>query len=190
LTIHLHAIPEESRRPEDAMLAAFDDARPRIMGALIDAVSAALRNLPTVRLHRSPRMADFAKWIAAAEPGLGWDAGSFATAYAANRRDVSDATFEADPVAMAVRDLLALPEHAQGWEATPAEWLSALTARVPEAVRKSRIWPVTAQALGSRIDRAAPLLRRKGYEIERRHSGRRIITIVPPPSGGGEAVPL
>jgi len=46
-------------------------ARPRILGALCDAVSAALRNVDKMRIERSPRMADFVKWIAAAEPGLG-----------------------------------------------------------------------------------------------------------------------
>ena len=50
-------------------------ARPVILGALLDAVSGALRNLDKVKLDRSPRMADLAKWITAAEPALGWEAG-------------------------------------------------------------------------------------------------------------------
>jgi hypothetical protein len=179
ITIHLAAIREEARRPGDEMLAAFDAARPGIIGALLTAMSAAQRNLPEVKLDRAPRMADFAKWIAAAEPGLGWKPGTFAVAYAENRRDVSDATFEADPVALAVRDFLAA-EHPEGWTATAAEWLAALTPRAPEAMRRARLWPDTPQKLGNAVERAAPLLRRKGFTIMRRHSGNRLITIDPP----------
>jgi hypothetical protein len=100
-------------------------------------------------------------------------------AYAENRRDVSDATFEADPVALAVRDFLAA-EHPEGWTATAAEWLAALTPRAPEAMRRARLWPDTPQKLGNAVERAAPLLRRKGFTIMRRHSGNRLITIDPP----------
>lgn len=44
-------------------------------GALLDAVSLALRQLPEVRLERLPRMAEFAQWVVAAEEGLGFKEG-------------------------------------------------------------------------------------------------------------------
>jgi putative DNA primase/helicase len=58
--------------------------------------------------------------------------------------------------------------------------LAALNSHASEGVRKSRIWPDTAQRLGNRIERIAPLLRGRGFVVERRHSGQRLITIVPP----------
>ena len=75
LTIHLQAVSESTRRPEDDLWADFEAVRPRVLGALLDAVSAALCNVSDVKLERPPRMADFAKWCTAAEPGLGWDKG-------------------------------------------------------------------------------------------------------------------
>ena len=39
---------------------------------------------------------------------------------------------------------------------------------------------MTAQALGNRIDRIAPLLRNKGFVIERMRSTVRTIKIIPP----------
>ena len=66
VTIHLAALSEDVRRPEDEMFAAFEAKRATILGALFDAVSAALRFLSKVKLDRAPRMADFAKWITAA----------------------------------------------------------------------------------------------------------------------------
>ena len=105
LTIHLHSVPEDQCHPEDEFFAEFECARPRILGALLDAVSAALRNVASVRLDRSPRMADFVKWVTAAESGLGWEPGAFLAAYRENRRDVSEAAFEADVVAVAIDNL-------------------------------------------------------------------------------------
>ena len=90
-----------------------------------------------------------------------------------------ESSFEADSVAVAIRDWI-IAEHPEGWIGTATELLSALSGRVSEGVRRSRIWPDTAQRLGNRIDRIAPLLRSKGFVVERRHSGQRLITIVPP----------
>jgi hypothetical protein len=102
LTVHLRAIPDDERLPEDELIAAFEEARPRILGALMDAVSRALGNVAGVKLGRSPRMADFVKWITAAESALGWPPGAFLAAYSANRHDVTEATFEADGIAVAI----------------------------------------------------------------------------------------
>jgi putative DNA primase/helicase len=179
VTIHLATLPEDSRQPEDDLFAAFEGKRPVILGALLDGVSAALRNLPNVKLDRTPRMADFAKWITAAGPGLGWEPGEFLGAYNENRRDVIESSFEADPAAVAIRDYVSV-EHPQGWTGTATELSAALNNRVSEGVRRSRIWPDTPQRLGNRIDRVAPLLRSKGFVVERRHSGHRHIIIVPP----------
>lgn len=186
VTIHLSVIPPEDRLPEDELWHDFDEQRPYIIGALLDGVSAGLRNLATVRLPAHTRMADFQKWVSAAEPGLagdGWEVGQFGEAYERNRSSVADSAFEADPVAVAVREFLAA-EKCDRWEGTPTELLAALNNRAPDAVRRSRAWPATAQSLGNRIERAAPLLRSHGFIIERRHSEKRTITIVPPSLGG------
>jgi putative DNA primase/helicase len=47
----------------------FEEQHPFILGALLYAVSAALRHWDTAKLSAKPRMADFARWIAAAEAG-------------------------------------------------------------------------------------------------------------------------
>jgi hypothetical protein len=179
VTIHLATIPEAARRPEDEIAAVFEAKRPLILGALLDAVSVAMGNIGTVRVERSPRMADFVKWNTAAEPGLGWEAGKFLNAYRNNRRDVTESSFEADPVAVAIRDYIEAEHPEGGWTGTATELLAALNGRVSEGIRKSRIWPLTAQALGNRLERVAPLLRGKGFTVERRHSGVRTIDIAP-----------
>jgi hypothetical protein len=180
VTIHLRALPEDERRPEDELLADFEQARPRILGALMDAISRALANIATVKLDRVPRMADFVKWVTAAEAGLGWEPGAFIAAYTENRRDVSEAAFEADVVAVAIWKLVTTASNADGFIGTASTLLPIITELVSENTRKSKWWPQNAAQLGNRVTRAAPLLRAKGCTVERRHSGERVITIIPP----------
>ncbi|ACK50489.1 conserved hypothetical protein [Methylocella silvestris BL2] len=176
VTARLASIPEDRRRPEDEIERDWNIARPRILGALYDAISSALRNIGTTRLARSSRMADFEKWLAAAEPGLGWEAGSFSAAYERRRRDSQSAAFESDVVAVAIEDFMTR-DHARVWSGTATELLGQLSGNVGEQVRQMRIWPKTAQGLGNCIERSIPVLRTKGILVDRRHSGVRTITI-------------
>jgi hypothetical protein len=169
LTVQLQAIPESERRSELEWWADWDAASPRILGALLDAVSAAVRTIDQVKLARAPRLADFAVLMAAAEPGLGWDVGTFAAAYEENRTETAAAAFEADPVAMAVDALM--KDRYGVWEGTASMLLGDLNVLVSEDMRRSKFWPTKANALGSALRRAAPLLRRKGIEISERHTG-------------------
>ena len=47
----LAPIAERQRRPETALWREFELARPRILGALLDAAAHGVRMLPHVRLH-------------------------------------------------------------------------------------------------------------------------------------------
>ena len=106
LFVTLRPILEAQRRPEQELWGKFELARPRLLGALLDAVSHGLRALPQVDLDRLPRMADFAIWASACESAL-WSAGTFLRGYAANRRRAIDDAIDADPVAACVRALMA-----------------------------------------------------------------------------------
>ena len=77
LVLHLPDIPPRERRLERELSGTFAAAIPGILGALLDAHSVAIRNLPTVHLDSLPRMADFVHWVTAAEPALGWRTGTF-----------------------------------------------------------------------------------------------------------------
>jgi hypothetical protein len=178
ITVRLRGIPDDERLPEDVLWEQFEQARPRILGALLDAVSSALRHIANVRLDRPPRMADFVKWITSAVPGLGWDDGAFLAAYRENRRNVSESAFDADSVAVAIRDFVATLAP-YGWEGTATQLLAEINQQTAESIRKARSWPLTAQALGNRIERIAPLLRTQGFVVERRHSTFRRIAVVP-----------
>jgi energy-coupling factor transporter ATP-binding protein EcfA2 len=106
VTIRTPRIAGQQRRPEKEFWREFDAAKPRILGALLDAVSAALRNIASVRLDRYPRMADFAAWAVAAEPGLGLKSGTFLRAYEANRAEANRAAIEVSPIGEAIIDFM------------------------------------------------------------------------------------
>jgi hypothetical protein len=74
----------EMRRDEAQFWREFKEVRPRILGALLDAVVAGLGNLRSVTLDQLPRMADFAIWVSACERALGLERGEALEAYRAN----------------------------------------------------------------------------------------------------------
>src|SRR5262249_38760331 len=139
--VTLPQVPEESRVPETVFWKEFENARPRILGALLDIVCTALRNLETVRTPRLPRMADFARWICAASSALPFTQEEFLRAHADNRRESVSLSIEASPVASAIQTLTA----ADGWEGTATELLGVLESKVKEDVRKSKAWPKDAR---------------------------------------------
>jgi hypothetical protein len=100
----LEPIPEERRRPEAELWAAFEAERPRILGVLLDALVEGLKRLPETRLEKLPRMADFALWATACETAL-WPAGTFWLAYCGNRDEAVEGVIDA-PAALA-----GLPHH-------------------------------------------------------------------------------
>ena len=178
LNVHLEVIDKTQRRTEKDLYADFETRRPQILGSLFDAVSAALRNRDSVKLKELPRMADFVEWTVAAETGLGWKPGDFEEIYKSNRSKVSEVAFEANPVAVAIKDLMSLRTEGVPWEGTPTELLNVLSPRVSEAVRRSRSWPTTPAVLGNKIERAKPLLRELGILVERHKATDRVITII------------
>jgi len=139
-----------------------------------------------VRLDRLPRMADFARWSTACETAI-WPAGTFWTAYSSNRDEAVAGVIEADPVANAVRALMATRT---GWTGTASDLLGVLTELVGEAQRKSKSWPNTPSTLSGRLRRAATFLRKAGIEIafdrEANRKRDRSIYITALPESGGD----
>jgi hypothetical protein len=144
---------------------------------LLDAVVQGLKRLPETRLEKLPRMADFALWAAACETAL-WPAGTFWSAYCGNRDEAVEGVIDADPIAAAVRAVMATLTE---WTGTASDLLGALAEAAGERVAKSKTWPDSPRALAGRLRRAAAFLRKIGIEISFGREGRartRTITIV------------
>jgi hypothetical protein len=168
LFLTLDPIPEERRRPEAELWAAFEAERLRILGVLLDAVVEGLKRLPETRLEKLPRMADFALWATACETAL-WSAGTFWAAYRRNRDEAVEGVIDADPIATGVRAVMATRTV---WTGTASDLLGALAEVVGERVAKSKTWPDGPRALAGRLRRAATFLRKIGIEIGFGREGR------------------
>jgi hypothetical protein len=175
LFLTLPYLSEARRRPEQKLWQDFKLLHPQLLGALLDVVSHGLRALPQVRLERLPRMADFQLWATACESGL-WPAGTFARAYAANRKAAIEDAIDADPVAVCVRELMA---ERGSWVGCAGDLLRFGANRSRnDAVGCGPDWPKSPRALAGRLRRAQTFLRAMGIEIafsREGHAGNRVI---------------
>ena len=170
ILLMLAPIAERQRRPETALWREFELARPRILGALLDAAAHGLQMLPHVHLRRLPRMADFALWATACESAFR-PAGTLETAYYNNRRDAIENIVDADPVAAHVRELMA--DRGQ-WTGSASDLLRVginVGGNAMAAWTRSG-WPKSPRALAGRLRRAQTPLRALGIEIVFGREGR------------------
>ena len=161
LMLLLVAIGPDSRRDEKDIEKEFATAAPEIFGALLDGLSAGLRNLATMVIAGKPRMADFALWAEACTQAY-WTAGTFMRAYQENIAAANEVVIEASAVGDAVRHFMSGRIR---WEGTASELLQLLTPLVPEALARERSWPKSARALSGKLRRAAPPLRKVGIDV-------------------------
>jgi hypothetical protein len=167
-------IPDSARRDEQSFWAEFERERPFILGALLDIIVVALRNIDTVVLERLPRMADFAKWIVAAGPPCPWLAGTFMAAYDANRHDAMDQSLDGDALAEHIKTI------STEWSGTAADLLTVLNAVTEDRIRHQKSWFQKPRQIADHLRRIAPALRQAGWNVDFKrapHTGRRVVYI-------------
>jgi hypothetical protein len=162
------------RRPLSEIKADWGREAPEILGAVMDAISSALRHWNQTKLDAYERMADTQRWVTSAEPGLGWELGTFNKAYTEALNETRRDSIERSPVAEAI-----IQYHAKhgDFEGRASELLRILTGFVDEAVADRRYWPDTAQKMGNALKRCTGDLRMQGIDLTYRHSGNRTWSI-------------
>ena len=156
MIFYLPPIPEEKRLPESVLLRAYEEMKPRLLGALYNRISTALANVSGVQLKELPRLADFAIWVTASEPVE--TRGEFVKVYAANRREANELSLET--LVDALRKL-SLP-----WEGTASKLLRTLEASVDDRAKKMKSWPSSGRSLSNKLRSLAPNLRQIGIFVE------------------------
>jgi len=171
----MQPVSGDHRRAESELWHEFEVARPRILGALLDALAHGLRTRHRLRLDRLPRMADFALWATACETAC-WSSGTFLKAYNENRRRAIEDTLEADPIAACVRTIMA---NQARWSGTASDLLRAAIG--DDQLRgNGKNWPKNPRALAGRLRRSQPFLRALGIELgftREGREGKRVIKI-------------
>ena len=174
LTVSLPTLTDEARRDERGIYDTLERLHPRVLGVLCDVAADGLARLPSVQLSKLPRMADFARWVAACAPALGQDAEALVGLLNATREELALTALEGDVVAEAI---IAFCEATPEITATSGELLERLwpsSIGDPEHPQRNP-WPRTPKGLSDRLARLAPALRRQGIEATRlpRHGSQR-----------------
>jgi hypothetical protein len=172
LFLHLPPINSGQRREEREFWSSFEQLQPRILGGLLDVITGACRELPSVQIADLPRMADFARFGEAVGRAMGSPPNTFLSAYLGNRKDASASSLEDSVVAGVVLDFLTN----EAWETkgTPTEVLDELSRFAGRRIRASRDWPKTPSRMGNELRRLAPHLRERGIYVTswKNHKGR------------------
>ena len=112
-------------------------------------------------------MADFARFIVAAEHALPWKPGGFIESYQRSRLQVNTALADGDSVASVIRDFM---DTRTTWTGLVSELYDELAPLVINRLRQPRDWPANPRWFGDRLRRAAPILRSLGIECQDRRT--------------------
>ena len=172
--VRLPPIRSTGRMDEQALRSTFTERHPRILGALLTAMSAALREEDKVSGPHGTRLADVRRTVVAAEDALGWMPGTFDRAMAYNAHLGDDVAIEWSPIGDALLEFIARDARSN-WEGTATELLDVLRRKQSH---NPRDWPTGAAQFSHAVRAIAPNLRRRGIEIEfRRIKGKRRVTV-------------
>lgn len=162
LRVELERIDSTNRRSERAMLKEYEDSRPRILGALLNLTSAVIRELGSVEMKSSLRLADFHQLIATLDKVLGTKAED---RYRDQFRAMSADSLSADPF------VAQLMESITGeFDGTAAQILQYVEdqARKNSTTafwNKPKAWPSSGKTVTGILTRNAPALRECGWYV-------------------------
>jgi len=157
IIINLPSITDSERNDEKELWEQFHLKHSRILGALCEVVSKAIKEFPTTKLDHKPRLADFALWMTAAEKALGWYEREFIAIYDRNREQAIDQGIELDPFALAIVELV---EKNSVWVGNATQLVEQAANYTDGETRKSKEWP-TPRKVRNRLRRINPALKKK-----------------------------
>ncbi|MCB9893372.1 MAG: hypothetical protein H6839_02870 [Planctomycetes bacterium] len=166
LPVQLRPLRDGEYLPERKLWERFNEARPGILGGLLDALGCSIRRQAEVA--GTSRMADFDAAVEAAGPALGWQPGHFNKLLADVRDKSRRSHLEDDELAQALISLAGI------FEGTVGE----LHHKLGSHGNVNRWLPKTARSLGNAIRRLEPLLENVGVVVHRTtRNGKRVVIL-------------
>lgn len=153
--VDLEPIEARRRRTEAELDRIYREQQGVLFGALLDVLAGVLRTLPTLTVQEYPRMADFARLLAAMD-AAGITSGALPTYLNQHARIAADVV-ESDVVAVALTRLV---DEAGTWQGTAGALLERMR---PERLDKA--WPANGQAMAARLKRLTPSLASIGVTV-------------------------
>jgi hypothetical protein len=157
IPIELHRIDDESRLEEDELWPAWAEVHPRLLGAILDLAAGVAAGLHSVRLARKPRMADFARVLAAVDAELGTGG---LNRYVDKQRNLASESLDDDEFVLAIRAAL----NGSRFTGTAGELLD-LAKPADDEWKPQKGWPATPRSVTKRLRRQAPVMRKAGWYV-------------------------
>jgi hypothetical protein len=148
---------------------------PELLGAVLDLAAKVMDRLPSVELERKPRMADYARILAAVDAELGTSA---LERYAQQAADLAAEGLSGDSFASQIQAVIV-----DGFEGTAAELLAKVKPGDPEW-KAPKDWPASPRAVTGKLRRLAPAFRKTGWTVDdlgRGGHGKQIRWKISPP---------
>lgn len=168
IILNIPPISEDMRKTENEIRSGFYKDRPKIMAAIFDTISFAMKNYNSVNV-KLPRMADLTQWAVAAEPALGLSGGDFLRVYMQSIKNRRLDLFSTDTLALAVEKLL---EQINPWSGTATQLIDEFDSICPREFSKVATKDKHLNTITSSIMRLEPILKEKGISVGRSDSRR------------------
>ena len=171
LTVTIPPLTAETRRPDEEIEARFEQARPRILGALAQAASVALRRQPEIQLDAYPTNAAAAIWVIAAGPALN----ATPEALRQSLEQESEFAVPKDPLPA---QIAALMETQKSWQGTATQLIEALKLKMAANQFSRRLKEVEEllQVQGIKLTFSQRSAARKLIQIDKEENHRHIVT--------------
>jgi len=178
LNIKVPKIKKRGRILEEVMKARLEESAPRILGAMLDALSKAIKIYPTVELEELERMADFTKWGYAITAAMGEDPELFLKAYSRSLNMQSIEAVNSSITADMIKTFIL--QESGDWTGTPTQlftWIMSI-AKDQKVSTTQRGFPKAPNMLSRELNRLAPDFPSVGIIVEeRRTKARRLWSI-------------
>ena len=155
--VTLELIADRDRKDEQTFWAGWSRAHPQLLGAILDLAARVLARLPSQVMERKPRMADFAKVLAAVDAELGTDA---LARYATQAQNLAAESLSDDALAGRMTKVIT-----DSFTGTSAELLKLVTP-LNDDWKAPKDWPGKPRTVTSRLRRLAPAFRKIGWLVE------------------------
>ncbi|MGD0328455.1 MAG: hypothetical protein ABSB00_01935 [Minisyncoccia bacterium] len=165
LLLKLERVSKGDRKQEHELMADFELARPKILGAIFDAVAKATAIRPSIKVDELPRMADFALWGCAVSEALGIGQKAFLDAYFRNIGNQSEEMISGNTVATILVSIV--DSHYGEFPCeNPTELFKAFKDRAfTEQIMDHRL-PANPAAFMRELNRIKTPLEEMGYQIQ------------------------
>jgi len=162
------------------------EEKPRILGAIFDAIVGAMRIKENIRFSSLPRMADFAVWGEAISQALGYEANEFIQIYEENIKGKNEEVVRSHAVAAAVNEFMAEQDT---WGGTATELLENLekVATDLKLDTKDKGWPKAPHVLTRRLKEVISNLRDVGVNVSFDRVDKRQVRLERVPKKASEA---